>query len=103
MRHVILRPGPELVLRAFRPEPDELGPRPKERNVRAVLKEVHPKERKRAGERIEWAVSLTPLRDLLALGRECRRAYAQSDAVQAVEQEDGPVPAARATAVGSQP
>lgn len=31
------------------------------------------------------------------------QAYAQSDAVQAVEQEDGPVPAARATVVGTQP
>jgi hypothetical protein len=161
MHHLILRPGPELVLRAFRPEPDELGPRPKERNVtdRAheflfeaitlhpqatladvfalmeaspllkriyrpsfvdelcaeaikgpadgeqqpahdrieylelfaewgldthsqtysgttrlrlhgvgpVLQEDHPEERKRKGERIEWAVSLTPLRSLLAL------------------------------------
>ena len=31
------------------------------------------------------------------------QAYVQSDAVQAVEQEDGPVPAARATVVGTQP
>lgn len=31
------------------------------------------------------------------------QAYAQSDAVQAVEQEDGPLPAARATVVGTQP
>lgn len=31
------------------------------------------------------------------------RAYAQSDAVQAVEQEDGPVPAARATVMGTRP
>jgi uncharacterized Zn finger protein len=31
------------------------------------------------------------------------QAYAQSGAVQAVEQEDGPVPAARATVVGAQP
>ena len=160
MHHLILRPGPELVLRAFRPEPDELGPRPKERKVtdRAheflfeaitlhpqatladvfalmeaspllkriyrpsfvdelcaeaskgpahgeqpahdrietlelyakwgldthtqtysgttrlrlhgvgpVLQEDHPEEHKRKGERIEWAVSLTPLRELLAL------------------------------------
>lgn len=161
MHHLILRPGPELVLRAFRPEPDELGPHPKERKVtdRAhellfeaitlhphatladvfglmeaspllkriyrpsfvdelcaeaskgpahgeqqpahdrieylelyaewgldthtqtysgttrlrlhgvgpVLKEDHPEEHKRKGERIEWAVSLTPLCELLAL------------------------------------
>jgi hypothetical protein len=161
MQHLILRPGPELVLRAFRPEPDELGRRSKERKVtdRAheflfdaitlhpqatladvfalmdaspllkriyrpafvealcaeaskgprhseqqppherieylelfaewrldthtqtysdttrlrlhgvgpVLQEDHPGEHKRAGERIEWAVSLTPLRELLAL------------------------------------
>ena len=33
MEYLILRPGPELVLRAFRPEPDELGPRPKDRKV----------------------------------------------------------------------
>ncbi len=31
------------------------------------------------------------------------QAYAQSDAVQGVEQEDGPVPAARATVTGTQP
>jgi hypothetical protein len=31
------------------------------------------------------------------------QSYAQSDAVQVVEQEDGPVPAARATVVGTQP
>lgn len=160
MHHLILRSGPELVLRAFRPEPDELGPRPKERNVtdraheflfeaitlhpQATLADVfalmeaspllkriyrpsfvgdlcaeaskgpvhgeqpahdrieylelyaqwgldthtqtyssttrlrlhgvgpvqqedHPEEHKRKGERIEWAVSLTPLRELLAL------------------------------------
>lgn len=160
MEHLILRPGPELVLRVFRPEPDQLGPRPKEREVtdRAheflfeaitlhpqatladvfalmeaspllkrvyrpsfvdelcaeaskgpahgmqpahdrieylelyaqwgldththtysgttrlrlhgvgpVLQEDHPEEHKRKGERIEWAVSLTPLRSLLAL------------------------------------
>lgn len=161
MQYLILRPGPELVLRAFRPEPDELGLRPKERDVtdRAheflfeaialhgdttladvfglmeagpllkrvyrlafveelcaeaskgpthdaqqppherieflelyaewgldthtqtysgttrlrlhgvgpVLQEDHPEEHKRKGERIEWGVSLTPLRALLAL------------------------------------
>jgi len=33
MQHLILRPGPELVLRAFRPDPDDLGPRPKGRVV----------------------------------------------------------------------
>lgn len=31
------------------------------------------------------------------------QAYAQSDAVQAIQQEDGPVPAARETVVGTQP
>jgi len=33
MQHLILRPGPELVLHAFRHEPDDLSPRPTERNV----------------------------------------------------------------------
>lgn len=33
MQHPILRPGPEPALRPFRPEPDELGLRPEERNV----------------------------------------------------------------------
>ena len=160
MQHLILRPGPELILRAFRPDPDDLGPRPKERvvtnhaheflfdaitlhpqtrladvfalldaspllkriyrpafvdslcaeagkgpardeqqphdrieflelyaqwrldthtqtysdttrlqlrGVGPVLQEDHPEEHKRKGERIEWAVSLTPLRELLAI------------------------------------
>ena len=160
MQHLILRPGPDLVLRAFRPDPDDLGPRPKERvvtdhaheflfdaitlhpqttladvfalleatpllkriyrpafvdalcaeagkgpvrdeqpphdrieflelyaqwrldthtqtysdttrlqlhGVGPVLQEDHPEEHKRKGERIEWAVSLSPLRELLAL------------------------------------
>jgi hypothetical protein len=161
MQHLILRPGPELVLRALRPEPDELARRPKEREVteRAheflvdaitlhpdttladvfglmeaspllkrvvrsafveelcaeahrgpihaarqppheriehlvlyaqwaldtytqtysgttrlrlrgvgpILQQDHPEEHKRKGELIEWGVSLSPLRDLLAL------------------------------------
>ena len=33
MQHLILRPGPELVLRAFRPEPDELACRSSEREI----------------------------------------------------------------------
>jgi len=63
---LILRPGPELVLRAFRPEPDELDRRPKERDVTDRAHEflfeaitLHPDT--------EWGVSLTPLRELLAL------------------------------------
>ncbi len=161
MQHLILRPGPELALREFRPEQDDLGRRPNEHDVteRAheflfepvtlhgdttladifglieaspllkhvyrsafveelcaeankgavsdalqplhecieylelyaqwaldthtqtysgttrlglhgvgpVLQEDHPEEHKRKGERIEWSVSLTPLRDLLAV------------------------------------
>ena len=33
MQHLILRPGPQLVMRAFRPDPDETGSRLKEVDV----------------------------------------------------------------------
>ncbi len=33
MQHLILRPGPQLALRAFRPEPDDTGSQPKDVDV----------------------------------------------------------------------
>ena len=113
MQHLILRPGPELALREFRPQPNDLERRPQEHDVteRAheflfepvtlhadttladvfglieaspLLKHVHrpafvEELCAEAGkgavrdapqplhERIEWSVSLTPLRALLAV------------------------------------
>lgn len=40
MQHLILRPGPQLVLRVFRPEPDDLGPRATEVDVTARAHEL---------------------------------------------------------------
>lgn len=186
MQHLVLRPGPQLVLRAFRPEPDDLASRPKERDVtdRAheflfepitlhpnttlaevfdlmetspllkcvyrpafveelcaeaskgptpgarqppnerieflelhaawgldkhtqtycgttrlrlhgmgpVLQQDRPQDRKRKGERIEWGVSLTPLRELLALPVRVNhglRIIEDDEAAQAWMQEIG--------------
>ena len=179
MQHLILRPGPELALREFRPEPDDLGRRLKEHDVteRAheflfepvtlhgdttladvfglmeaspllkrvyrtafveelcaeaskgpfsgavqppherieylelyadwaldthtqvysgttrlslhgvgpILQEDHPEEHKRKGERIEWAVSLTPLRDLLGVPVRVNRAVRITEDDQAAQ------------------
>lgn len=129
MQHLILRPGPQLVMRAFRPETDDMDSRLNEVDVtgrahqflsepitihaettladifrlmeaRQLLQKLYrrgfaealsaqarkgsvepsfreqaahagmedlPEERRKKGERIEWSVSLTPLRELLSL------------------------------------